>query len=282
MKLENNTLLLILAILFILICGLSYFFYTKYKSTMEYINKQLNLKLGNYDFTLKKQLTEMMEQYKNYIVQDKPIFKNPEEEQVINNLFSELQSVNEDDLQLELPKQLEDIVEETVVEQELEDFDFDHFDNEIEDIHEEISEEEISEEEMKDLVMDDDLPFISSDDEDLVQFGGLELLDTEEDIEVTDEEIDNLDYEFDNLDYEFDLVEEPVETETEPIDSLNVEIDDFVIEEKMIHEDRCNYIMPRGKRKGEICDKKVSENNKCTKHYIKEKLEELKKESQRK
>ncbi len=286
MKLKSNTLLLILGILFILIAGLSFFFYTKYKSTMEYINKQLNLKLGQYDFNLKQQLGEMMEQYKNYLTQDKPIYKNPEEQQVVENLLSELQDIKEEDLQFDdnkqITRQLETIQEEIInekptsetsdVEEALENMvqeienpqvnfkEYAKLDEEIEEIAEELSEEEVanlvSSEDFADIVPsddeladfeDDDLPFITSDDED------------EEEDTVIETEDD-------------DIVEEEVEevvSEPETIDSLEVEVnslDDFVIEEKKVDEDRCIQIMGRGKRKGETCGKKVYENCLCKKH----------------
>ena len=290
MKLKSNTLLLILGILFVLIAGLSYFFYTKYKSTMEYVNKQLNLKLGQYDFNLKKQLGEMMEQYKNYLTQDKPIYKNPEEQQVVENLLSELQDVNEEDLQFDdttqLTRQLETIqgeiineehVTETLeVEEALENMvqeienpqiNFEEYakqDEEVEEIAEELSEEEIanlvSSEDFVDIIPsddeladfeDDDLPFITSDDEDEEEDTVIET----EDDDIVEEEVE-------------EVVKEVV-SEPETIDSLECEecdLDDFVIEEKKVDEDRCIQIMGRGKRKGKACGKKVYENCLCKKH----------------
>ena len=257
---------------------------------MEYVNKQLNLKLGAYDFNLKQQLGEMMEQYKNYLTQDKPIYKNPEEEQVVENLLSELQNFEEEDLQLDnnqqLTRQLETIQEEIIndeptsetseVEEALENMvqyienpqiNFEEYakhDEEVEEIAEELSEEEIanlvSSEDFADIIPsddeladfeDDDLPFITSDDED------------EEEDTVIETEDD-------------DIVEEEVEEEStapvsepETINSLECEVcdlDDFVIEEKKVNEDRCVQIMGRGKRKGECCGKKIYEDGLCKKH----------------
>ena len=289
MKLKSNTLLLILGILFVLICGLSYFFYTKYKSTMEYVNKQLNLKLGQYDFNLKKQITEMLEQYKNYLTQDKPIYKNPEEEKVVENLLSELQEFEETDLQFDeslVSRELDTIKEEIINEQpqveskevndaldniindiEAPKINFERYirqDETVEEIADEIDDMELTDEELADLVgdnimieqeEDEDYPIVTSDDE-------------EEYEDIIEPEIEE----------EHEVVIEPEpepeieEDKPESVNSLECEVcdldnfDDFVIEEKKQEEDRCCYIMPKGKRKGQNCGKKIFEDDKCKKH----------------
>ena len=263
---------------------------------MEYVNKQLNLKLGAYDFNLKQQLGEMMEQYKNYLTQDKPIYKNPEEEQVVENLLSELQNVNEEDLQLDdttqLTRQLETIQEEIINEEhvveteevnealdnmikdieepELKNLNVDfeqysNLDEEVEEIAEEITEEELTDEEIANLVSADDFANIvpSGDDDDDLPF----ISDDEEEEEEVEEYVeDEEDVEEYVEEEEVEEVEEEV-VEEEVVEEEVDDLDDFIIEEKKIVEDRCNKIMGRGKRKGEACGKKVHQDGKCKKHF---------------
>ena len=106
MKIKSNTLLLIVGILFVLLCGLSYFFYTKYKYIMKHINDQFQ----TYNFNLQNQLVNYMDQYKNFITQNRPVIKSQEEEKKLDDFITELQNVDEEDLELE--QAMEDVKKE--------------------------------------------------------------------------------------------------------------------------------------------------------------------------
>lgn len=97
MKIKSNTLLLIVGILFVMVCGLSYFFYSKHKSTMKYINNQFQ----QYNFNLQNQMVAFMDQYKNFMNQNQPVIKTQQEEKQINDFIADLEKVDEDDLELE-------------------------------------------------------------------------------------------------------------------------------------------------------------------------------------
>lgn len=120
MKIKSSTIVFILAILFILIGGLSYFFYIKYQTSMNYINEQFT----TYNLHIQKQLSNIMEQYQSYIsyknknltpsyeksMESDMIIGNPpynlekdyevneEQESVINQLHKELKTIQEEDL----------------------------------------------------------------------------------------------------------------------------------------------------------------------------------------
>jgi hypothetical protein len=112
MKVKSTTIVFILAILFILIGGLSYFFYIKYNSSMNYVNEQFS----NYNLHIQKQLSGIMDQYNNYLsfknkssspynspkksIVENGSYEITEEEQnsVINQLHQELKTIEEEDL----------------------------------------------------------------------------------------------------------------------------------------------------------------------------------------
>ena len=181
---------------------------------MKYINNQMN----NYNSNIQGQLVNMFEQYKNFLTQEQTVYKNPKEEEIIDQLYKDLDVVDdldlvEDKLETHLNK-LETIQEDEEEQEELIKF-IDDFETQI--------------------VTEEELPTIEEVEEELPTIEDLEL----DDLPIIDSDIE--------IDIE---------------DLSDIEIEDFSDD----MEEECDYIFPRGKNKGNKCDKQVLKNNKCKKH----------------
>ena len=209
---------------------------------MKYINNQMN----NYNSNIQGQLVNMFEQYKSFLTQEQPVYKNPKEEEIIDQLYKDLDVV--DDLDLEEDKlethlnKLETIQEDEEEQEELTKF-IDDFETQI------ITEEELPtvEEELSTVEEVEELPTVEE----------VEELPTVEEVEElpTVEETPS-DLELDDL----PTIESDIEIDIE--DLSDIEIEEFSDD----MEEECEYIFTRGKNKGNKCDKQVLKNNKCKKH----------------
>jgi len=265
MKISKNTLLLIVSILFILICGLSYFFYTKYKYLINYINN----KIGVNDLNLQKKIAQTIEQYKEFLSQTKSTYKNPEEEKIINSFITDLENVDEDDLQLE--KEIEQgnherlpTIEETVEE-------------EIENIIAEDNEKILTEIEQPVLDMDDyfTTQVLESDDEDIEEITSeIQDSDDEELPQIEDSDVEDVEeeeeIELPNFDLDSDVEEEEIVIEETLLEEPQIEFKMVeVVEEQVVEKSmtpRCEFVMNRGKNKGKTCGGKAHEQGRCKKH----------------
>ena len=93
-KFNKNTLLLIIGIIFILISGLSYLFYSKYKTIMTYINEQFR----NYNNNIQNQMINLLDNYKKFVMENKPIIKEEEEDKNIENFINDLDVIEEEEI----------------------------------------------------------------------------------------------------------------------------------------------------------------------------------------
>lgn len=289
MKIKSNTLLLIVGILFIMVCGLSYFFYTKHKSMMKYINNQFQ----TYNFNLQNQMVAFMDQYKNFINQNQPVIKTEQEEQQINDFIADLEKVDEEDLELEKEIQvvkeeqenqrdLDDIVESLV--QETETKAMLSNDNKLPSIKEEDFDEVV-----RDLVQEQDLTEdieeIEESDDELPIVEDSDIEESDEEVEESDEESDEevVDLELsdnEEVELDFSTLEDSDDDEDFEITipEVSIEIEDILpfvmsspepepIKEEKVLDTRCDFIMKRGKNKGNCCERKASfEDRRCKKH----------------
>jgi len=305
MKIKSNTLLLIVGILFVMVCGLSYFFYSKHKSTMKYINNQFQ----TYNHNLQNQMVAFMDQYKNFMNQNKPVIKTEEEEQQINDFIADLEKVDEDDLELEKEiqivkeeqenkKDLDDIVENLVKETEIKallttenrlpmikEEDLAEI---IQDLIPVVDVEDITEEdETPDELFEDDLLEESDDELPTVEDSDIEESEDEEVEEESDSEVESEDEEVvedlemsdnDEIEIDFSTLEDSDDDAEFEVTIPEVSIDatetQFImsspspepeIEEKEL-EPRCSFVMKRGKNKGNCCERKATQDGRCKKH----------------
>ena len=250
---------------------------------MNYINS----KVGVNEMNLQNKIASMIEQYKDFLSQKQSTFKNPEEEKIINSFITDLENVDEDDLQLEkeieqgnkkplqqslatieetVDEEIENILEEDNmkiledIEQPVVDMD-DYFTTQmLESDVEEIDEEIIDE--FEPTLMED------SDDEELPQ---IEDSDVEEDSDTEEEEEVIEEFELPEFDLDSDVEEEEIIIEEtlleEPVVEFKmVEVVEEPIKEKKPSTPRCEYVLPRGKNKGNNCGRKAHEQGRCQKH----------------
>ena len=304
MKISKNILLLIISILFLLICGLSYFFYAKYKYLINYINN----KVGIDNFNLQQKIAQTIEQYRDFLSQTKTTYKNPEEEEkIINSFITDLENVDEEDLKLEkeiqqgcrlstIEEEVDDIITEDIIittEKEalenpikLPTFDMDYFsqmsdDSETEDISSEIEDtlEDIELPTLDDSDNEEDieLPTLddSDDEEEDIELPTLDDSDDEEDIELltlddSDDEEDIEEFELPSIDDLIESADEIALSCEELVEEPEVEFKIVEVVEEQVKEKsmtpRCEYVLPRGKNKGKCCGGKARKQGRCKKH----------------
>lgn len=287
MKIKSNTLLLIVGILFVLICGLSFFFYTKYKSMMKYINNQFQ----TYNFNMQNQLVNFMDQYKNFITQNRPVMKSKEENQELDNFIADLENTDEDDLELEKEiqevkreikskEEVNDVIEQIVSETEtkallkqknhlpsIEEEDFDSFVNDLTKEQEEILIIDEEDEELPIIEEDEESEYEEvedSDSEDEIVDSEDEIIDSEDemctDLQMIEDSEDDMDFDISKND-EVTLSEEKKEIKFEilppspKVEPIKIELPP-----------RCDFIFKRGKNKGNTCGRKSHEDGRCKKH----------------
>jgi hypothetical protein len=252
MKIKSNTLLMIIGILFTLVCGLAYFFYSKYKSTM----KEINNKFTQYNYNIQNQMVDLLDQYKNFLSQNKPVIQSQEEEKKINDFIADLEKVDEQDIELE--KEIQNVIHDTEIKTELSGRN-----------HLPIIQEE-------DLEKIDELN--NKIDEEIDE---LPTLDEEDEEYSTTEEIDEEDSTTEEIDEEDSTTEEIEEIEISEDESFDFNIENNekkeIIPFELVSEQqdepvsielpqRCSFIFKRGKNKGNQCNRKAGDEGRCTKH----------------
>jgi len=284
MKIKSNTLLLIVGILFVLVCGLSYFFYTKYRSMMKYINNQFQ----TYNFNMQNQMVDFIDQYKNFFTQNRPIVKSKEDEKELDNFIADLENTDEDDLELEKEIQevkkdikiddvnevIEEIVNDTetkaLLKQEnklpsIAEEDFDSFVNDL----------TVEQEDIEDIDQEDEEELPSIQDGDLESEEEVEDSESEDEIIDLDEEVEDSDSE-DELDIDLQSIEDDKEITIGGEVTLDSDSEEVKFEMlppspkvepiKVELPPRCNFIFKRGKNKGNACGRKAHEDGRCKKH----------------
>ena len=243
---------MILGILFVMVCGLAYFFYTKYKSMSKYINEQF----ADYNYKMQNRLVELMSHYQGFVSQNQPVVQTKEEEEKINDFIADLEKVDEQDIELE--KEIQNVEHEaeqnpnmklpTIQEEDLEAVE------ELDEINS--TEDDEHTEELPTLESDDEEDVVEEDDEEEVDE------DDEEDVEEVEEDDDEMELGMEMSDNEDD-----------------VEIDDFELTEEELKKPtpeptpepvelppRCSFVFKRGKNKGNQCDRPAREDGQCTRH----------------
>jgi len=200
------------------------------------MTKEINNKFTNYNYNIQSQMVDLLDQYKNFLSQNKPVVQSQEAEREINDFIADLDTVEEQDIELE--KEIQNVVNNTEAEAESKP------EMKLPTINEEDL-EEVSRD-LDEANSDDELPTIEDDESEQD-----ETEEVEEEVEEVEEDESksselNLDLDVsENESVEFEAITEPTPVELPP---------------------RCSFIFKRGKNKGNQCERKSGEDGMCSKH----------------
>ncbi len=237
MKITRQLILGIVATLFVLLCGISYFFYKKFDYIISYINNQINM----CNMNLEGQM-EAFRKNTSQLMGEKQTEEEQTEEQELNEFLQDLTQVTEDDINVNVPETNKDFVDletELILEHET-------------DEPEQTSDDLVEDKEEQELEDEEDVMMLESEDESESEEN------SEDESEIMAEDL------LQDLDSESEDEEQEI---TESFDDAEFSIDcgGDVCTLDDIESGACTYEFKRGKNKGTQCNKPCS-GSKCNAH----------------